>query len=129
VDLTIPELNTMASGSNMHMEKAPHFYGNNYDYWKIRMTVHLRAVGGNIWRIVRDGFVVLKHDAPTTSDEQNILLNDQAMNVIYDALDITEFKRIKTLTTSHEIWTKFMEIHEVTTIVKSAKLYVYKGKF
>jgi hypothetical protein len=39
---------------------------------------------------------VLKQDVPTTSDEQNILFNDQAMNVLYDALAITEFNRIKT---------------------------------
>jgi hypothetical protein len=51
------------------------------------------------------------------------------MNVFYDALDINEFNRIKNLTTAHEIWTKLMEIHEGTTIVKSAKLYVCKGKF
>ena len=93
----------MASGSKMHVGKPPHFYGNNYDYCKIRMTVHLRAMGRNIWRIVRDGFVVLKQDEPTANDEQNILVNDQVMNVIYDALDIIEFNRIKILTTTHEI--------------------------
>jgi hypothetical protein len=119
VDLTIPDLDMMASGSNMHIGKPHHFDGDNYDYWK----------GGNIWRIVRDGFVVLKQDMPTTSDEQNILVNDHATNVIYDALDINELDRIKTLTTAHEIWTKLMEIHQGTTIVKSAKLYVYKSKF
>ena len=70
-----------------------------------------------------------KQDEPTTSDEENILVNDQAMNVLYDALDINEFNRIKTLTTVHEIWTKLMEIHDGTTIVKSVKLYIYKGKF
>jgi hypothetical protein len=90
VDITIPELDKMASKSSMHIGKPSHFDGNNYDYWKIRMTVHLRAMGGRIWRIMRDGFVVLKQDEPTTSDEQNILVNDQAMNVLYDALDITE---------------------------------------
>jgi hypothetical protein len=51
------------------------------------------------------------------------------MNVFYDALDINEFNRIKNLTTAHEIWTKLMEIHEGTTIVEIAKLYVCKGKF
>jgi hypothetical protein len=51
------------------------------------------------------------------------------MNVFYDVLDINEFNCIKNLTTTHEIWTKLMEIHEGTTIVKSAKFYVCKGKF
>jgi hypothetical protein len=110
VNLTIPELDSMGSGNNMHVGKPPHFDENNYDYWKIRMTVHLRAMGGSICRIVGDGFVVLKQDEPTVNDEQNILVNDQAMNVLYDALDINEFNRIKTLTTTHEIWTKLMEI-------------------
>jgi hypothetical protein len=81
----------MASENNMHIGKSPHFDGNNYGYWKIRMTVHLRAMGGNIWGIVRNGFVVHKQDEPTTSDEQNILANDQTMDVLYDALDMTEF--------------------------------------
>jgi hypothetical protein len=71
----------------------------------------------------------LKEDEPSPNDHENILTNNQAMNVFYDALDINEFNRIKNLTTAHEIWTKLMEIHEGTTIVKSAKLYVCKGKF
>jgi hypothetical protein len=72
---------------------------------------------------------VLKEDEPSVSDNENILTNDQAMNVFYDALDINEFNCIKNLTTVHEIWIKLMKIHEGTTIVKSAKLYVCKGKF
>jgi hypothetical protein len=129
VDLIIPELDKMASNNNVHIGKPPHFDGNNYDYWKIRMSMHLRAMGGKIWQIVKDGFVVLKQDEQSASDNENILTNDQAMNVFYDALDINEFNRIKNLITAHEIWTKLMEIHEGTIIVKSAKLYVCKGKF
>ena len=48
------------------------------------------------------------------------------MNVLYDALDINEFNRIKNLTTAHDIWKKLMKIHEGTTIMKSAKLYVQR---
>jgi hypothetical protein len=129
VDLTFPELDKMASNNNVHIGKPPHFDGNNYDYWKIRMSMHLRAMGGKIWQIIKDGFVVLKQDEPSASENENILTNDQAMNVSYDALDINEFNRIKNLTIAHEIWTKLMEIHEGTTIVKIAKLYVCKGKF
>jgi hypothetical protein len=38
----------MANENNMHIGKPPHLDGNNYDYWKIRIIVHLRAMGGNI---------------------------------------------------------------------------------
>jgi hypothetical protein len=126
VDLIIPKLDKMASNNNVHVGKPPHFDGNNYDYWKIRMSMHLRAMGEKIWPIVKDEFVVLKQDEPSASDNENILTNDQAMNVFYDALNINEFNRIKNLKTAHEIWIKLMEIHEGTTIVKSAKLYVCK---
>jgi hypothetical protein len=129
VDLIIQELDKMASNNNVHIGKLPYFDGNNYDYWKIRTSMHLKDMGGKIWPIVRDGFVVLKEDEPSPIDNENVLTNDQAMNVFYDALDINEFNRIKNLTTAHEIWTKLMEIHEGTTIVKNAKLYVCKGKF
>jgi hypothetical protein len=44
----------------VHIGKPPQFDGNNYDYWKIRMSMHLKAMGGKIWPIVRDGFLVLK---------------------------------------------------------------------
>ncbi|KAJ1279281.1 hypothetical protein BS78_04G144100 [Paspalum vaginatum] len=90
------------------------------------MTVHLRAMGGKLWRIVKDGYIILKKDAFIPTSEENILVNDQAMNVLYDALYVSEFNRIKNLKTA---WTKLMEIHEGTTMVKSAKLYAYKGKF
>jgi hypothetical protein len=93
------------------------------------MSMHLKAMGGKIWPIVRDGFVVLTKDEQSPSDNENVLTYDQAMNIFYDAIDINEFNCIKNLITAHDIWTKLMEIHEETTIVKSAKLYVCKGKF
>jgi hypothetical protein len=51
--------------------------------------MHFKAMGGNIWPIVRDGFVVLKQDKPSPSDNENGLTNDQAMNVFYNALDMS----------------------------------------
>jgi hypothetical protein len=82
VDLTIPKLDKMASNKNVHIGKPSHFDRNNYDYWKIRMSMHLRAMGGKIWQIIKDGFVVLKQDEPSTSDNENILTNDQAKCVL-----------------------------------------------
>lgn len=114
----------MANESNVHMVKPQHFDGNTYDYWKIRMTIHLRAMGGKIWRNMRDGFVVLKQDEPTTSADENIIVNDQSMNILFDNLDMNEFNQIKNIITAYDIWTNLMEIHECTTIVRSTKIYV-----
>jgi hypothetical protein len=49
--------------------------------------------------------------------------------VLYNALAISEFNRVKGLEKANEIWEKLMEIYEGASTIKEAKLYVYKGKF
>ena len=119
----------MTSDSGIHVGKPPFFDGNNYDYWKVRMTSYLKALSSKIWRIVNDRYVILDEKKLTPLDEENNLLNDQVVNVLFSALDVSEFNRVKGLTNANEIWKKLMEIHEGTSSVKDAKLYVLKGKF
>ena len=119
----------MTSESAIHVGKPPNFDGNNYDYWKVRMTSYLKALNRKIWRIVNDGYVILDEKKWTPLDEENDLLNDQAVNVLFSALDVSEFNWVKDLTNANEIWKKLMEIHEGTSSVKETKLYVLKEKF
>ena len=63
----------------------------------------------------------------TPLDEENEILNDQGVNVLFSALDVTEFNRVKSLTNTNDIWKKLMEIHEGTSSVKEAKLYLLKA--
>ena len=93
------------------------------------MSVHLKAMSRKIWRIVNDGYVILDEKNLTALDEENELLNDQVVNVLFSALDVSELNRVKNLTNANEIWKKLMEIHGGTSSVKEAKLYVLKGKF
>jgi hypothetical protein len=46
MDFIILELDKMANNNNVHIGKPPHFDGNNYDYWKIRMSMHHKAMAG-----------------------------------------------------------------------------------
>ena len=119
----------MTSKNGIHVGKPPQFDGNNYDYWKVRMTSYLKALSRKIWRIVNDGYIILDEKKLTPLDEENDLFNDQAVNVLFSALDVSEFNQIKGLTNANEIWKKLMEIHEGTSRVKDAKLYMLKGKF
>jgi len=119
----------MTSENGIHVGKSSFFDGNKYDYWKTRMTVHPKALSQKIWRIMEDGYVILDEKNLSTQDEENRLLNDQAVNVLFSALDVSEFNRVKSLTNANNIWKKLMEIHEGTSSVKEAKLYVLKGKF
>ena len=49
--------------------------------------------------------------------------------MLFSALDVNEFNRVKSLTNANDIWKKLMEIHEGTSTVKEAKLYLLKGNF
>ena len=49
----------MTSDNVIHVGKPPFFDGNNYDYWKTRISVHLKALSRKIRRIVEDGYVNL----------------------------------------------------------------------
>jgi hypothetical protein len=63
---------------------------------------------------------------PTHVDNENILANAQAMNVIIHALCIREYYRVCKLETAHEMWGKLIEAHEGTSTVKSANFLFIK---
>ena len=67
------------------------------------MSVHLKAMSRKIWRIVNDGYVILDEKNLTAQDEENELHNYQAVNVLFSALHVSEFNRVKSLTNANEI--------------------------
>jgi hypothetical protein len=117
--------------NHINVGHAPYFDGDgsNFDYWKTCMQIHLMAMGGIIWKVVDEGYVILNEANPTQVDNENILANAQAMNVIIHALCIHEYHRVCNLETAHGMWGKLIEAHEGTSNVKSAKLFICKGKF
>jgi hypothetical protein len=76
-----------------------------------------------------EGYVILDPKNKSNDNDKNEKLNDRALSVLYNALALSEFNRVKGLEKANEIWEKLMEIYEATSTVKEAKLYVYKGKF
>jgi hypothetical protein len=117
--------------SLVNVGHAPYFDGDrsNFDYWKTCMRIHLKAMGGILWKVVDEGFVILDEAHPTYADNENILANAQAMNVIIRAFYIREYHRVCKLETAHGMWGKLIEAHEGTSNVKSAKLFICNGKF
>ena len=51
----------MTSDHEIHVGKPPFFDGNNYDYWKTRMSAHLKAMSRKLWRVVSDGYEMRRH--------------------------------------------------------------------
>jgi hypothetical protein len=79
--------------------------------------------------VVDESFVILNEANPTQAFNKYILANAQAMNVTIHALCIREYHRVCKLETAHEMLRKLIEAHEGTSNVKSAKLFICKGKF
>ena len=69
-----------------------------------------------LWRVVNNGYVILDAKDLTPVDEENEVLNDQGVNVLFSALDVSEFNRVKSLTNTNDIWKnlwKFTRAHQV----------------
>jgi hypothetical protein len=93
------------------------------------MKIHLKVMGGILSKVVDEGFVIINEANPAQANNENILANAQDMNVIIRALCIHEYHRVCKFDTAHEMWRELIEAHEGTSNVKSAKLFIYKGKF
>ena len=75
----------MTSDNGIHIGKPPFFDENNYNYWKTRMSVHLKNVSRKLWRVISDGYVILDTKNLTPLDVENEILNDQGVNVLFSA--------------------------------------------
>ena len=62
----------------------PHFDGNNYAYWKVRMKVLLKSIDERVWNSIK--YVWEKPTTPvsewSTSQKEVATFNSKAMNAI-----------------------------------------------
>ena len=84
----------------------PHFDGNNYAYWKVRMKAFLKSIDERVWNSVEYGW-----EKPTTSvsewqtsQKEAVTFNSKAMNGIFNAVSMEEFKRISNVEVAHTAW-------------------------
>ena len=69
---------------------SPHFDGNNYAYWKVRMKIFLKSIDERVWKFVEYGW-----EKPTTlvsewetSKKKAAASNSKAMNAIFNAVSM-----------------------------------------
>ena len=74
----------------------PHFDRNNYAYWKVRMKAFLKSISERVWKSVEYGWEKLTTHVSKwqTSQKQVAAFNSKAMNDIFNAVSMEEFKRI-----------------------------------
>ena len=81
----------------------PHFDGTNYAYWKVRMKAFLKSIDERVWNSVE--YRWKKPTTPVseweTSQKEATEFNSKAMNAIFNAVSMEEFKRICNVEVAH----------------------------
>ena len=102
----------------------PHFNGNNYAYWKVRMKAFLKSIDERVWNSVE-----YEWENPTTpvsewqtSQKEVATFNSKTMNAIFNAVSMEEFKRIFNVEVTHIAWNILQTVHEGIKAVKINKL-------
>ena len=72
----------------------PHFDGNIYAYWKVKMKAFLKSIDERVWNFVEYGW-----EKPTTpisewqtSQKEAVAFNSKAMNAIFNAISMEELR-------------------------------------
>ena len=109
----------------------PHFDGNNYAYWKVRMKVLLKSIDERVWNSVK--YVWEKLTTPvsewSTSQKKAAAFNSKVMNAIFNVVSTEEFKRISNIEVAHTAWNILQTVHEGTKVVKINKLQQLTTRF
>ena len=121
--------------------RPPLFNGNNYGYWKVRMIIFLQSMDYELWEIIEKGpYIPMKKETEGTlvaknksewdeSDKKRITLNAKAINILFCALSMEEFNRIRTCKTAKDIWCTLEVVHEGTSQVKESKINMLVHKY
>ena len=109
----------------------PHFDGNNYADWKVRMKAFLKSIDKRVWNSVEYGW-----EKPTTpvsewrtSQKEPATFNRKAMNAIFNIVSMKEFKGISNDEVAHTAWNILQTVHEGTKAVKMNKLQQLTSRF
>ena len=102
----------------------PHFYRNNHACWKVRIKAFLKSIDERVWNSVEYGWE--KPTTPvsewSTSQKEAAILNSKAMNAIFNAISMKEFRRISNVEVAHIAWKILQTVYKGTKAVKINKL-------
>ena len=109
----------------------PHFHGNNYAYWKVKIKAFLKSIDERVWLSVENSW-----ERPTTAigewttaQKEASSFNSKAMNAIFNTVSMEEFKRISNLKIAHTTWNILQTVHKGTKAVKINKLQQLTSRF
>ena len=102
----------------------PHFEGNNYAYWKVRMKAFLKSIEERVWNYIEYKWEKLTTPIRewSTSQKEVVAFYSKAMNAIFNAVSMEEFKRISNVNVAHTTWNILQTVHKGIKAVKINKL-------
>ncbi|GAV76190.1 zf-CCHC domain-containing protein/DUF4219 domain-containing protein/UBN2 domain-containing protein, partial [Cephalotus follicularis] len=111
----------------------PFFDGNNYSFWKTRMTIFLQSLDYQLWHIVVNGPRMPTRTiegvvSPKPKNEYNdndfrmLQLNSKAKHVLFCAVGPNVFNRISSCESAKEMWDLLEVTYEGTNQVKESKI-------
>jgi len=112
--------------------KAPIFDGENHDYWKEYMSVHIQSVDMDVWdavvnkrfqpQVVAIGVAQEKPKADWSDDEKKkVQYNLKARNILISSLGVNEYHSVSYCKTAIAMWDALKTLHEGTDDVKQKK--------
>ncbi|XP_043705482.1 uncharacterized protein LOC122655345 [Telopea speciosissima] len=120
----------MASGENHSYNKALLFNGTNYAFWQIRMETFLKALGFDIWMLVKNGYTPAIEPITEPAVEKKKFENDsKANNALLSGLVDSKFVRVMGCEFAKDVWDKLKSVHEGDAKIKEAKLQHYRAQF
>ena len=114
-------------------KRAPIFDGENYDYWKEYMSVHIQSVDMDVWDAVANGRfqpqVVangVSQDKPKADwrddDKKKVQYDLKALNILISCIGVNEYHSVSHFKTSKDMWDALETLHEGTNEVKQSKI-------
>jgi len=114
----------------------PIFDGENYDYWKECMSVHIQSVDMDVWDAVvngrfqpqiaannEDSVLLNKPKADWSDDDKKkVQYNLKARNILISSLRVNEYHSVSYCKTAKDIWDALETLHEGTDEVKQSKV-------
>ena len=102
----------------------PLFDGTNYVYWKICMRVFLQSLDEKVWQAVEIGWTKPMEVLANWDDAKikTANFNNRALNALFSAVTIEEFKKISSTKTAKKAWTILQTTYEGTKVVKDSNL-------
>ena len=95
------------------------------------MKAFLKSIDERVWN-----YVEYRWEKPTTfvsewqtSQKETAAFNTKAMNAIFNAVSMEEFKRISNIEIAHTAWNILQTLHEGTKPVKINKLQQLTARF